>query len=808
MATAKRRCAPFVADDRPHRGRQRQRLGGLYDPEQAAGEPAGPPSDIYSLGATLYTLLTNQLPFQARNVFEAIDLVKAGQFAPPREVKPDVPPGLEAICLKAMRLRPADRYATAQDMAADLERWLADEPVAARPDSPFERIARWTRRHRALARSAAVALLVVTVVSVVAAALVNDERQTAESQRQIAVKLAGEKTKLANEKAALAETEKQARNKAVELAAAERQARERSEKQAEQLAADNYAQQISLAHREWLANNVQLAENLLDQTDPKRRGWEWNYLKHLCHAELYQRDHAAGVTCLAGDDNRIVLAAGHNSGGLVSLWFKFKDQYLGGPTRSFFPENEQFKGDNFGFEITHIVVDPKGKWVAAVGRNPTARFNDRRAGVKVWDLGAAGKELWSWTGDAESLAVSPDGKLLAIGGTEKIYVVNTENYQAAFELPVEKALVFSLAFSPDATLLATGDSNGLVKLWDVKTHEMTRKFQTQYYVECLAFSPKGDKIASAGIDRRIDIWDLKAKPHPDEEVRPWLTLRGHRKSVRAIAFAPNKPILASASNDQSVKLWSLETGEDYLTLRGHTESVTGVLFTADGKRVVSGSLDTDVKFWNPYEEQDVLGRPGIDLAASPDGKYLATTGTSHSPFEKGVQEGWLWDAATGELVRTFKAGGDGTQVNCAAFSADGRRLALGLDRGKIEIFEVGSGKHLQTVTVTEGYVADRLSTVRQPLAGLLHPCQRAGQEPGRRGSLGRRAGKKAADARHRGLSVGQHDLQPRRQAARLGRRGATRNALRRRDGPRDSQARRAERLVQRRRQIVAHNRRQ
>lgn len=136
-------------------------------PEQTPGSgmPIGPPSDVYSLGATLYRLLTGRMAFQGETPREIWEKVSRGQFPQPRELSPEVPPALEAICLKAMSLRPQDRYATALDLAADVEAWLADEPVSAYDEPRAEQLARWARRHRGgvLAMLAAVALIMAIV---------------------------------------------------------------------------------------------------------------------------------------------------------------------------------------------------------------------------------------------------------------------------------------------------------------------------------------------------------------------------------------------------------------------------------------------------------------------------------------------------------------------------------------------------------------------------------------------------------------------------------------------------------------------
>lgn len=118
-------------------------------PEQAAGrlDNVGPASDVYSLGATLYHLLTGQAPFQGREAGEILGKVQAGYFPKPRRVALEIPKPLEAICLKAMALKPEDRYASPRALADDIERWLADEPVSAYRESVFERSSRAYRRH-------------------------------------------------------------------------------------------------------------------------------------------------------------------------------------------------------------------------------------------------------------------------------------------------------------------------------------------------------------------------------------------------------------------------------------------------------------------------------------------------------------------------------------------------------------------------------------------------------------------------------------------------------------------------------------
>jgi serine/threonine-protein kinase len=147
-------------------------------PEQASGrhDRVGVASDVFALGATLYCLLTGQVPYAA----EAYpDKVQRGEFTPPRRVNQRVPRALEAVCLKAMALEPAGRYASARALVEDVERWLAGEPVSADRERLVERAARWARRHRT-AVSVGVSLLAAAVVGLTAGlwAVGREQRQT------------------------------------------------------------------------------------------------------------------------------------------------------------------------------------------------------------------------------------------------------------------------------------------------------------------------------------------------------------------------------------------------------------------------------------------------------------------------------------------------------------------------------------------------------------------------------------------------------------------------------------------------------
>jgi eukaryotic-like serine/threonine-protein kinase len=134
-------------------------------PEQARGElnRLGPRSDVYSLGATLYCLLTGKPPFEGGDIGELLRKVQRGEFAPPRQLDASIDRALEAVCTKAMALKPEDRYATSRAVADDVERWMADEPVTAWREPLGRQIRRWARRNRTAVTALAASVLVALV---------------------------------------------------------------------------------------------------------------------------------------------------------------------------------------------------------------------------------------------------------------------------------------------------------------------------------------------------------------------------------------------------------------------------------------------------------------------------------------------------------------------------------------------------------------------------------------------------------------------------------------------------------------------
>jgi serine/threonine-protein kinase len=175
----------------------------FMSPEQASGrlDEMSPRSDVYSLGATLYFLLTGRTAFPDRDqdVSGALKKVRHGEFSRPREIKPDVSRPLEAVCLRAMALEPADRYPSAQVLADEIKHWFADEPVSAYRDPLLTRVTRWTLRHKPFVAAVASLTLTALVTSTVGAVLINQARRSETEQKQLATSYFGHALRAADD---------------------------------------------------------------------------------------------------------------------------------------------------------------------------------------------------------------------------------------------------------------------------------------------------------------------------------------------------------------------------------------------------------------------------------------------------------------------------------------------------------------------------------------------------------------------------------------------------------------------------------
>ncbi|MFO0845441.1 MAG: protein kinase [Gemmataceae bacterium] len=670
---------PVLPDGRPDVTRGAIGTPAYMSPEQAEGPPAvvGVTSDIYSLGATLYTVLTGRPPFEAGTLDLTLAAVRRGDFPPPRQRDGSVPLDIQAVCLKAMALRPEDRYASAGELAQDVERFLADEPVTARREPKSERLRRFLKRHRTLALSLGILLLGSTLSLAIALARVSDANRAEREARAEAEESAARAGRQRDEADAQRRQADEARRRADE-------ARTRAEQSERKERRERYATNVSLAHQAWQSGRVVQARQLLRDLLPRPgqedlRGFEWRYLWRLVHETVPStfRPHLGPVASAAfAPDGKHVVTGGGD--GCVLLW----EAETGRPVRSFVPDPDDRDGslgldwDVRGGRVVVSSVHPLG---------PAALDGRLRPGDELVSL--AGRPRVSSPEQARQYEAGPAGGAVAVearrgGRAFRVTLIRRHVLRDALQaLPAARA-----ALGPDGRTLVTA-ARRAVCLWDAQTGAPRQTFRLPGgTVLALTLSPDG-RLAATGDDAGvIRLWDVERR-HPAGTITYNPTAPGepsHGAQVRALAFsADGKTLLAGVGtallfcDPQRRKVLDVAFQPD-----GGVSAVAG---HPEGKQWLVGGTPAgdNLELWDPLRRQLAsrlygLAGPVRAVAFTPDGAGVLGGGTDGLPR--------LWDRETGRTRRLFP--GHGRTVTALACSPDGKTLVSGDAEGVVVLHDL------------------------------------------------------------------------------------------------------------------------
>ncbi|MBL8760182.1 MAG: protein kinase [Phycisphaerae bacterium] len=610
-------------------------------PEQVGGAPeeVDTRADVYALGVILYEALSGRTPLDLRDrpILEGVRMIRESEPTRLSGVSGVFRGEVETIVQKAMAKDASRRYQSAAELAGDLRRYLAGEPILAKQDSAMYMLRTQLRRYR---RLVGVGLLFAAGVSGFAIyAGVQAERQ-----RELA---AGE---------GVAKREAlDARDTAVKATA-------RAMAESERLRRSLYLTNIGHAQAAMLTGDIERSRALLSACPSDLRGWEWRYL-------VRQSDQARSATPiepaarLVTADRRLERALARSDAGVYSVVDGERGCTLHAVTMLTDWRNAIFSHDG------RCLVYPMSPGSLV--------WHDIESDRVVRQVEAPPT---SWP-----VAVSDDGRVVLVRGPGPgvVFALEASTGSALAALEVGDAVVAD--FSDDGGLAALGSDRGNVAVYDTSTW-MARWERTLHdgWVRDIEVSRDGALVASAGHDGSVRVWSALDGGSVAFPI--------HDNKVVSVSFSPDGQRLLSGSSDRLVKLTDLSSSRVVRAMRGHTNSVTRPVFDGSGE-VRSLGADGVIRRWGPAGERDdaTIATPTPIFAGRVlPGSGVLVVGASNATLD-------LYDARTLSRTRSVEIGERRFAVRTLDATRDGGLLAAALTDGTLRLVRVSDWSVVRTL---------------------------------------------------------------------------------------------------------------